>query len=964
AGAPSLGFAAPLLYQVAGNPVTYASSFNDIKKGNNDVFGLGRGYSAHAGYDLASGLGSPIVTDAAGSGGLDASLCAAAKGAPVISPTVSAVSPSTGPATGGQRVTITGTGFPAGEPGSVRVDFGTSTASVVAVPSSTTLVVTTPAGATPAGVAPGGAAGVGAVQVVVTVRGAGRRALTSRLGTSSIYEYLDQSVTGSETPVVSGVGLPGGNVAGGNVVTIYGGGFQASGAGQLNVSFGAVPASSVQVVSDSQLRATVPPERATTACSTGRGFSPATDCQVEVEVSDALGTSPVATILPAISGPIVFDAKGVVEPTPETEVAPASTEYDYSPTPVIRSISPNPGDANGTIPVVIHGSGFDFNTLEWINFGPPSSVASEQTQITSITPTEITIAPPPGSGSGSGAETLRGGVSVESLGGLSNAAPFSYGGTPVVRRISSFGGPAIGGTSLHLTGVGLASVKVVEFVSQVDPQQFGSAMSTAITSSSANSLVVRTPADLPGPVDVLACSASGCSRPDPTHDTFVYYSTAIPTLKAAKPLSGLAKGGTRVTLFGNALDGLVSVRFGAESSSRVQSPPGYPDGDPYVAEVLSPPGPAGTSVPITVVTRAGRTQPRVAATFHYLASGPSAPRAVAVSVGGSTAHLSWVAPTSDGGAPVTGYIAVAVADATAPVVEQLGAAARSATFGPLAAGRSYAFRVVAENARYGRGPWATVAAREVVYTSDGYRIAYASGRVDGFGSLPALGGLGAAAPVSPVVGIADSSDGAGYWLLQANGTVRAFGDALQASYAQTSPSVPMTGITASPSDRGYLLVNSAGDVSSFGAARNFGSLPSSRLVPGARVVGIASDSDGSGYWLASSTGGVYAFGDAPFLGAAAGRLGGDRVVALAAAPSGQGYWLATASGRILAFGSAGSYGEPRAASLKGTIVGIAPSADGRGYWLATSTGAIYAYGDARYEGRASPSPGVASLAAG
>ena len=54
----SVGFANPLLYRAAGSE--YASGFNDVVSGNNDLTGTSNGeFDASPGYDMASGLGTP-----------------------------------------------------------------------------------------------------------------------------------------------------------------------------------------------------------------------------------------------------------------------------------------------------------------------------------------------------------------------------------------------------------------------------------------------------------------------------------------------------------------------------------------------------------------------------------------------------------------------------------------------------------------------------------------------------------------------------------------------------------------------------------------------------------------------------------------------------------------------------------------------------------------------------------------
>ena len=65
-----IGFANPALYKAAGS--SYRSDFNDVTSGNNDLTGTnGDKYPAGAGFDMATGLGTPV------GGGLASSLCSA-----------------------------------------------------------------------------------------------------------------------------------------------------------------------------------------------------------------------------------------------------------------------------------------------------------------------------------------------------------------------------------------------------------------------------------------------------------------------------------------------------------------------------------------------------------------------------------------------------------------------------------------------------------------------------------------------------------------------------------------------------------------------------------------------------------------------------------------------------------------------------------------------------------------------
>jgi subtilase family serine protease len=143
-----IGFANPALYEVAGGS-GYSSAFTDITTGDNDLLGAHGGlYPATPGYDLASGLGSPI----AGSGsddGLVSQLCTIVHSPPKTSSALttggtgavlSRLSPSAGPNKGGTRVTIRGSGFT----GTSAVDFGRTKATSFTIDSKTKIVAVAP----------------------------------------------------------------------------------------------------------------------------------------------------------------------------------------------------------------------------------------------------------------------------------------------------------------------------------------------------------------------------------------------------------------------------------------------------------------------------------------------------------------------------------------------------------------------------------------------------------------------------------------------------------------------------------------------------------------------------------------------------------------------------------------------------------------------------------------------------
>ena len=92
---------------------------------------------------------------------------------------------------------------------------------------------------------------------------------------------------------------------------------------------------------------------------------------------------------------------------------------------------------------------------------------------------------------------------------------------------------------------------------------------------------------------------------------------------------------------------------------------------------------------------------------------PSAPRALAADAGEGSVQLTWQAPQTDGGAPVTGYVVEQSADAgrTWREVQDQDPRERAALIVGLINGREYAFRVTAVN-DVGRG----VASAEVTAT--------------------------------------------------------------------------------------------------------------------------------------------------------------------------------------------------------------------------------------------------------
>jgi N-acetylmuramoyl-L-alanine amidase len=212
----------------------------------------------------------------------------------------------------------------------------------------------------------------------------------------------------------------------------------------------------------------------------------------------------------------------------------------------------------------------------------------------------------------------------------------------------------------------------------------------------------------------------------------------------------------------------------------------------------------------------------------------------------------------------------------------------------------------------------------------------------------AVGANAATNPNAPIVGMASTPDGGGYWLVASDGGVFSYGDAnFWGSAGSLVLNAPIVGMAVAPDGGGYWLVARDGGVFNYGDAGFFGSAGGIAL--NAPVVGMGANHDGRGYWLVASDGGIFSYGDADFWGSTGGRALNAPMVGMAATPDGGGYWLAGADGGIFSYGDAEFSGSTGAVHLNAPIVGMAAAPIG-GYWLVASDGGIFTYGSAEYLG--------------
>lgn len=612
-----LGFLSPLLYAVASNAREYAASFNDITMGNNDIYGLRDGlvFDAHRGYDLASGLGSPMLTGPGGTAGLAYYLCSI--GAPRARPAITRLTPASGSAAGGEQITIRGEGFEShgvSRVAGVQVGSRALSARRFRVTSATTIHVTLPPArdaVAPASPAPQD--GAGPAPVVVTLRGGA----SSAAGPAATFHYLDVSARSTEPSIVA-LQPSGGLETTRGTVTILGSGFGHA----RRVTFGGVRAH-FRIDSPDRITVTWPRYSRRTTCSPlprhgvfAHENARNDVCQVQVRVSTGTTQSAPSRILPPLEGTLTPDAMELIEPPSgcRCEVAPGPTEFDYLPRPRITSVSTSAGpaslasEAGGTL-ITVTGSGFDPLNIEWANVGKPSQEASVDSSYSYLTGTRMQIMLPAQART---ADVLRLPLRIRTLAGESKPRQVTYAGLPQIDAIvntaqprqlnGTSGAPDTGGSPLEVTGRGFQhQVLSVRFADVSFPAlSLGTQFTFRIPSDTR--LSTKTVQQNPGLVNIRVCTVTGCNRETPPSQ-LVLYPPGTPQVETISPGSGPPAGGTQTTVTGQNLGCPLAVFFGtAQAGSATPESAILDCGSTTALTAKSPPGTAGATVPVNVVT--------------------------------------------------------------------------------------------------------------------------------------------------------------------------------------------------------------------------------------------------------------------------------------------------------------------------------------------------------------------------
>jgi hypothetical protein len=508
-------------------------------------------------------------------------------------PSVTSVTPTSGPTTGGTSVTIGGSGFT----GATAVSFGGTAATSFSVSSDTSIMATSPAES------------AGTVDVTVTTPGG-----TSAMSASDHYTFVAPPVVTSITPNQ-------GPTSGGTSVAITGTGFT----GATAVHFAGAAATGVVVNTDTSVTAVSPihlpgavnitvttpdgtsalssadvftyvgpfvTKVAPTSVSTGGGnkitvtglnFTGVTG--VDVGANPATGvilvtSKELTAIVPAGSA-------GVVDVTVTT---PLGTSPDVAAdkilyqVPAVTKVFPASGPGNTAMSVTL--TGVQLGLASAVDFGAASAIFHVNSN-TSIT----TTAPPQPPGTVDVTVTTTAGTTAVNL-----ADHYTY-KAPTVTELSPENGSIAGGTTVLITGTLFTGVSAVTF---------GGTAATSFTLNSSTSITATSPAHAAGVADVVVTATAGTTAVVP-EDQFLYQTPAVTKVY---PTHGSILGGTTVTITGVQLGGATAVNFGtaAASSFHVVSNTSI--------TATSPPG-IGI-VDIRVTTAAGQTAAVPADRYAYL----------------------------------------------------------------------------------------------------------------------------------------------------------------------------------------------------------------------------------------------------------------------------------------------------------------------------------------------------------
>ena len=201
---------------------------------------------------------------------------------------------------------------------------------------------------------------------------------------------------------------------------------------------------------------------------------------------------------------------------------------------------------------------------------------------------------------------------------------------------------------------------------------------------------------------------------------------------------------------------------------------------------------------------------------------------------------------------------------------------------------------------------------------------------------------------APVVGLAATPTGRGYWRVGADEGVLTADDATV--YGSTARKRQQQTVAIEATTNG--LVASDGGIFSFNAPF-YGSTGSMRL--NRPIVGMSAAPNGKGYWLVASDGGIFSY-NTPFYGSTGSIRLNQPITGMAAAPNGNGYTMVAADGGLFRFGANSPfYGSAVGACPGAPAVAVAMSPGAIGYWIAFADARTYAFSPTSAAPQCSPS---------
>ena len=222
-----------------------------------------------------------------------------------------------------------------------------------------------------------------------------------------------------------------------------------------------------------------------------------------------------------------------------TSAAVTAGKFTYVGVPVVKTVSPKVLPPAGGTLITVTGAGFT----------GVSSVAVDGTPATAVSivsATKLTAVAPP---------HVIGAVAVAVVGPAGASAPsaaatLTYANAATLTSIVPISGPAAGGNPVTLTGSGFTGTSVVKFASTVAP---------SFTVVDDSTIVATTPPRAAGTTAIAVTTPMGKAVATPTAKyTFV----TAPTVTSLVRGSGLATGGSTVTITGTGFTGASSVTFG------------------------------------------------------------------------------------------------------------------------------------------------------------------------------------------------------------------------------------------------------------------------------------------------------------------------------------------------------------------------------------------------------------------